>query len=501
MDSIDSVPIMMLIRQLDSVKGLVSACPNEKAKARLLDTHCQSMLVQMKGLNLTYDDVKGFGDALKSSVFTEDQVAQLVAAASDSLLKQAGAAPSRRTLQKLVDLRPYLTKSEVESFQGPAGLSVKIHLAVRCCMRLGLTNPSEPAAGTILKTVEGFNCSELADPQTFLNSLHLLKQQFKSERKKIVPADDYLVEFNGIPGDMPRNLYMKAFKDEEPAGDVHATSTIGRGPLRINNSSVAGKRGQVDGFQNPMNPCMNPMNPMNPMNGMNGILTFASMVNSWMGHGNAVGHVHGAQSVVQGQQAIGNGQVAGGNGQVGGVQPQDGKSQLAIEDLRSKPKMAVPALPIEKPTQSADAPVEPQENQKPLTPAEQARTMLEAWDQGPLEGEDESKKPRGRGRGRGRGGGRGRGRGRGRGKVGEDDSKMAMKSLNTKKVNPMKSTKVVKATPKQSMKRPSASTSVRGVKHVGREVPGISWEERLKRRPHGCPSCRFKPGCCPSCWK
>ena len=59
----DSVPIMM--RQLESLCGSASACPNEKAKATLLDTHCKSMVAQMKSLTLTHDDVKGFSEALK----------------------------------------------------------------------------------------------------------------------------------------------------------------------------------------------------------------------------------------------------------------------------------------------------------------------------------------------------------------------------------------------------------------------------------------------------
>ena len=435
---LDSVPIMMLMRQLESLCGLASACPNEKAKATLLGTHCQSMVGQMKGLALTHDDVKGFSEALKTSVFTEDQVAKLVAAASDSLLKAAGGQPAR----KATHLRPYLTQSEVASFQGPASLSVKIDLAVQCCMRVGLTNPSEPAAGTILKMIQQFNTKELADPQTFLNSLQLLKQQFKSERKK--------------QGKDLDDLYVCGHAPLAPGG-----------PLRINNSAIAGRRsGQADSMN------------------MNPIFTCASMVNS-LNQAMCLGH--GVHGLAHGHAALGHGNACG--SQAHDAQP------LAIEDLRGKD--ATPALPVQ--TKEEEPEVVGTKGNKPLSPAEQAQCMLEAWEL-PSE-QDAGGKARGRGRGRGRGGGRGRGRGRGKGKVVEDDSKMIMKSKNTKNLKSMKTMKVVKDTPKQTMKRPSASTLVRGVKHVGKEVPGVSWEERLKRRPHGCASCRWKPGCCPSCWK
>ena len=38
------------------------------------------------------------------------------AAASDSLLKAAGGQPAEKATQKLLDLRPYLTKSEASAF-------------------------------------------------------------------------------------------------------------------------------------------------------------------------------------------------------------------------------------------------------------------------------------------------------------------------------------------------------------------------------------------------
>ena len=490
---IDSVPIMMLMRQLESLCGLASACPNEKAKATLLDTHCQSMVAQMKGLTLTHDDVKGFSEALKTSVFTEDQVATLVAAASDSLLKAAAGQPARKATQKLVDLRPYLTQSEVASFQGPASLSVKIHLAVQCCMRVGLTNPSEPAAGTILKMIQQFNTKELADPQTFLNSLQLLKQQFKAERKKVGKEWDdlYVLEYNGIPKDLPQQVFQRAFSKEPPSEiGGHAPLAPG-GPLRINNNAIAGRRnGQADSMN------------MTPM------FTFASMVQNSLAHLNQAiclghgvhGHAHGHAPLGHGHAALGNGHAALAHGNTCASQAHDAQP-LAIEDLRGKAATTTPALPVE--TKEEEPEVVDTKANKSLSPAEQAQCMLSAWEV-PQEQDagGSGGKARGRGRGRGRGGGRGRGRGRGKGKgkVVEDDSKMIMKSKNTKNLKPMKTMKV-KDTPKQTMKRPSASTLVRGVKHVGKEVSGVSWEERLKRRPHGCASCRWKPGCCPSCWK
>ncbi len=113
------------------------------------------------------------------------------------------------------------------------------------------------------------------------------------------------------------------------------------------------------------------LSQQNPMNGM---LTVASMVSSLAGQ-YATGHGHGGHGV----HGVGHGHASG---------SQDANPQLAIEDLRSKTN--VPALPcIEnkgEPEKSAHIPDVPKDavvtekNNIPLTPAEQAKTMLEAWD-------------------------------------------------------------------------------------------------------------------------
>ena len=73
----------------------------------------------------------------------------------------------------------------------------------------------------------------------------------------------------------------------------------------------------------------------------------------------------------------------------------------------------------------------------------------------------------------------------------------AMKAMKT-----VKSTKSMKAAAGKVKKTQSKkeSTDKKAGGHRGRDVPGMTWEERLKKRPNGCPSCRYKPGCCPSCW-
>ena len=87
-----------------------------------------------------------------------------------------------------------------------------------------------------------------------LNCLQLLKQQFKSERKKQAnDPDDYLAEFNGVPHDMPKRLFEKAYSKELPAGNgEHAAGALApAGPLRINDGPIAGKRRlQPDAFRN-----------------------------------------------------------------------------------------------------------------------------------------------------------------------------------------------------------------------------------------------------------
>ena len=45
-------------------------------------------------------------------------------------------------------------------------------------------------------------------------------------------------------------------------------------------------------------------------------------------------------------------------------------------------------------------------------------------------------------------------------------------------------------------KRPASKSSGATLK----AIPLVTQKQRMKWRPHGCPTCRNTPGCCPSCW-
>ena len=138
--------------------------------------------------------------------------------------------------------------------------------------------------------------------------------------------------------------------------------------------------------------------------------------------------------------------------------------------------------------------------------------MLKAWTAGTAEepdqqedGDDQEpqKKPAalksilktGKGRGKSKSKGKSKGRGRGKGKATAMKTMKLLSKKVMKAVPTAKAMKVVKkAMGKTKMDNKGKETFSRAM------IKKMTVKERIRLRPDGCYKCRFKPGCCPSCF-
>ena len=443
----------MLAQQLSALKGLVDAAPSSSVRDQLLGSHAESIKAQILNKPVTEEEVKSLTAVIQGMPFSEVQASELLVALSTSYLRANKAASASGKSQVMVDLVPYLTGKEWDMIHdGALGLKVKLRKLSDVLMKLGCLYPGEPSKGHVVSLLKQCGHDELSDPQTFNLNLKLFKNYITEARKKAKLEDCGRVHidvYNGNPKDLPKDIYQKAYAHEGPCGRQDSLKANTVGPLRGSHKDM---RPQAMSSAANSTTCQ-----------MSQLASFASMMASFV---------------------RGDGQHA--NQQTAAV-------QAPVHVPAPAPAVQAPAQPSVSTTAVVAA--EQQANETvnvppPISPAKQAKAMAAAWGQDPLE-EDDDLPHRGRGRGRGRGrrgrGGRGSGRGRGRGR-GAMKKPAAMKrpAANTAEHGP----KVIK--------RPSMHS---GTRSRGKEIPGLSWDQRLKERPNGCSGCRWTPGCCPSCWR
>ena len=447
--------LIMIAAQLTALKQLVDAAP-ANVRDTILMAHAESIKGQLTGQTLSQEEVTNLTRLVSDSSFNEDQKAMLMVQMSHCLLQRSG--NETKSGQKVIDLAPYLLKSEWTSLKGPLSLKSKLQVLAVAYGRLCLWFPNEPSCGLAVSLLMELGCNdELKDAQTYNTSLVCFKDLLKDLRKKkgvTKKQTDLLMLYSGNVKDMPKELYNSAFEHEGPSTERPERKTVTAGPLRKSDRRIAepatGSRGPSQA----------------PESWMHGMMTFASMIGNFT---NKANEQKGPEEKLPEHK-----------------QPQENPP----EQKKTPPEKS--ALPIE--------------NQPPpISPAKQARMMMDNWEDND---KDEADAGGARGRGRGRGRGR-RGRSNGGNKAMQKSAmKTAMKaSAGTKsttmktamKSTTMKAMKVMKMTMK-NMKKPAAM-SMSSQTHRGNEVAGLTWAERLRRRPNGCSGCRWKPGCCPSCWK
>ena len=113
------------------------------------------------------------------------------------------------------DVGPFLTEADVEVLSNvDMTLLSKVQRLASVLARIGCINPTEPTFGKALTLLKNsFNCTGLADPKTFYDSVQDLKGSLRSQCKSWPVPTCHLTNFSS-PDALPQELFDRAFAQE-----------------------------------------------------------------------------------------------------------------------------------------------------------------------------------------------------------------------------------------------------------------------------------------------
>lgn len=109
---------------------------------------------------------------------------------------------ARKSLQKLLDICPFLLAGEMVILKSKEHLHQKLLLVARRAALIGCTNPSEHTAGSLVKTIEILGGQPFASAKAYVDAVSELKGYIKCER---VTLPDY--EWQRPPRGRPAGNY------------------------------------------------------------------------------------------------------------------------------------------------------------------------------------------------------------------------------------------------------------------------------------------------------
>ena len=170
------------------------------------------------------------------------QIGELIEAASDRLASSSISPPTaRKSLQKLVDICPFLLPAELQTLKSKEHLHQKLMVMARRAVLIGLTNPTEPTTGGMVKTLELLGSHAFPTGKAYVDAVTELKSYIRSERVKLPAAAVHLTEFPANASGLPKELHTRAYgPDEEPCGEGGPMTLGASGPVRKSSKLVRG---------------------------------------------------------------------------------------------------------------------------------------------------------------------------------------------------------------------------------------------------------------------
>ena len=479
-----------LIQQVNTISGLVAEIADPTGKEEIMRKHALSVKAQLQNMTVTPEDSMSLMETVKQSSLGNAQKDVIITALSERLAKGLEGNPKQsRKSQTLDDIASFMTPSEVAFLQkSEYSLLARVHKLASVFARVFCWQPTEPCCGKAVNLLrDEFGLQELQTPQVFYNSVQDFKNHLRDlVKNKTAPATRITTYTN--PDDLPQKLYQAAFAQEQPAG-FQGGSSANMGPLRKSDRRLSGAAGPGV----PANQLMQAF-AMNPMQ-----FSMTSLMSGLSNFGNAWQQNQMMQTPAQRPKrlALCDGSTSASN----------------VEGMATNSPAATPAAAQQPAAEKPATAEQVAGTEKPLSPAEQAQAMLAAWQKSKNEKEDEAspheeendrdhatafKKPAA-GNGvlkNGRGRGRGRGRGNGRGRAQAMKVMNSMKKNEPKKKNGKAKGKGFKGGGKSGANKDKSKIKPAKSAKYGDLTPAM----RLKLRPNGCGKCRYKPGCCPSCF-
>ena len=441
--------------QLLTISSLAETMTDQPTKDRMIESCMESARKQISGLRLTDSaEVQGLFATIQSLVFSNMHKDELMRAIGDryvscSTPKSQG---TKKSMQCIEDPGCFLRPSDATFIHNPNHTikSKANRMALLFCA-LNCSCPTEPSSGRAVGVLKNdFNLKELEDPQVFYNTVQDFKAALKSHFKTNPSGSVSHVHNFTTPGDLPSDVYARAYAEEEPSGHAGLGGSIG--PLRKSSTILKSQNNQKVPTLDLAVP--SPNNMANMM--MQGFQSMQHMFNVFAG-----AQQHGMSS--QANIVMNN-------------------------NTTTNPPNQTLALTNAPDAQSSPARAEPEKAQPPMTPEEQVHTMLSSWknrqEENKKAAEDadpagDSEKAQAKGKAKPKSKAKAKAKGMCKAKA-----KAKAKAVT----KPM-----VKAKAKAKTKAKAAPKS-KAVK----KVP--DWDTRVRMRPSGCAKCRWKRGCCPSCF-
>ena len=173
-----------LIEQINTVSKLVRTIKDEKSRGEVLSAQAVSILEQLRNVTLAGSDCDQLVEAIETSAFSDESKTELGKAVLGQMGKVASKVP-KRSNQTVEDVGPFLTEADVEVLSNvDMTLLSKVQRLASVLARIGCINPTEPTFGKALTLLKNsFNCTGLADPKTFYDSVQDLKGSLRSQCK------------------------------------------------------------------------------------------------------------------------------------------------------------------------------------------------------------------------------------------------------------------------------------------------------------------------------
>lgn len=484
-----------MLRQIEGVRAIADSLADEGTRQRVLSAQAHSLQQQLKATVVTTDMVQQITMAIQESPFTASQKDSILAALSEKVLHGDGK-KGKKSTQELQDIGPFLTEEDVQYLtKTELNNLAKVTRLAEVYARVGCTNPTENTCGRAISFLKEYmQVPGLTDPPTFLRSVQDFKAALKSAAKKTPGSSMHIAKFT-TPDALPDEVKNRLFSESKPS-DMQSGPVGIYGPLRKSHKSITGgaiaaasssfEHGMMGGMPSmPMMPSMMPMSvhgsPVMSMQQM--MAMYAQYAQQCLGQQGSKASL--PNLVVFGQGSQQGHQNQGFSNQPGQQAMQGVQKQVTGGD-QQQPAPAEDIVPYTPPRAEPQAQQSQSDTKSPMTAAEQADAMLDAWTSRKQQDEDDTesniqKKPA-----------------------------AAMKTAQPKaKAKAQAKGKAVASpkgsTVKKNQAKGKAAASPKGKaaamvtppKDVLKKMPK---DERVKYRPLGCSKCRRSPGCTPSCF-
>ena len=444
-------------KQLEAAQSFlkqVSQLPNFGA---LRNKQHESLLLLVKKTKvLNLKDVNSIFQMMDDSTWTPEQIQAVRTAASERLrTEEEDEAQGKRgpKSQDFQNFLGFLKASQWTSLQASGAVSSGCSKLASMLGHLGLRHPSEWTFGTMYCFMHLVLALEVPDASTAYAEISKLKPAIRKQLEGLPEPTLYLLQLPKTPAELPRLLFEEVYGSEEAC-----EAKISKELLIFTTSQISVRKSGDKVLDHKA-----PQVPVDPMQAM------ASTATALM------------TSILAGQQA-GATSVA--------ASAASGSAAPPLARMPSRPILALCDGPAETPAEADPAPAEPVTVQEALVPlaASQLPEQLDKL-KTELERGHGNTKPQKR-------------PAAAEAFVSEEDCRGSgsLAQGKAKGKSRPKAKPVLKAKPAAAdsavLKRPAASSTARSIK----EVPGLTWQDRIRMRPNGCSKCRQKRGCTLSCF-